>query len=448
MGGKVNPQPGVVNVPVPVSGPVSSTTDEDRRWFRLFHAGEGPWYTRFMYFVVNVCITPVLLVYWSVIIYIYPCLVNVVGTYGCRLLFSCKFVQKNFAHKDSEFVHSSENAGIDECRWLRLHDASGSPTDSVHARAHKPKLFDHISPGDLAQGQLGDCWLIAALAVLAERPQLILNCFVTRNFNPRGKYRNIIIDDYVPCGRESLKPIYTRTNSGKHQMWPLLLEKAFAKMNGGYSKLSGGTPLTAMVAITGGVGEQFAITEEDKRSDKLFIKLRKCLKHNCLLACSSKGKDNGSGAKGMNNTRGIVNGHAYSILGMYEPMLTTDKVKLLKLRNPWGQFEWTGDWSDGSSHWKTYPGVSIEIGRPTVVDDGIFYMAWSDFVLYFGQVDILYLQTDIRQLHIYTHEELGGCGACVGCGFGLCKMWFCCQGCWALWREQRSDELKGILTDV
>ena len=41
----------------------------------------------------------------------------------------------------------------------------------------------------------------------------------------------------------------------------------------------------------------------------------------------------------------IVPGHAYTLLSACE----ANGVKLLRLRNPWGDHEWTGDWSDKSN---------------------------------------------------------------------------------------------------
>ena len=41
-------------------------------------------------------------------------------------------------------------------------------------------LFDHVSPCNVLQGAVGDCWLGAAIAALAEFPDLVWQCFPTR----------------------------------------------------------------------------------------------------------------------------------------------------------------------------------------------------------------------------------------------------------------------------
>lgn len=49
---------------------------------------------------------------------------------------------------------------------------------------------------------------------------------------------------------------------------------------------------------------------------------------------------------------GLIPGHAYTLLKIKiieHPQ--KGKVKLLKIRNPWGKEEWQGDWSDGSKLW-------------------------------------------------------------------------------------------------
>ena len=46
--------------------------------------------------------------------------------------------------------------------------------------------------------------------------------------------------------------------------------------------------------------------------------------------------------------------HAYSVGGMY----TVGDVQLVKLQNPWGKGEWTGDWSDKSALWEEHPEVA------------------------------------------------------------------------------------------
>lgn len=48
----------------------------------------------------------------------------------------------------------------------------------------------------------------------------------------------------------------------------------------------------------------------------------------------------------------------------------------MKLRNPWGQGEWTGDWSDNSEKWT--PALRAHCGS-TVEDDGFFFIPLQDY---------------------------------------------------------------------
>ena len=103
-----------------------------------------------------------------------------------------------------------------------------------------------------------------------------------RSFNARGKYEVrlynkatkkfevVVIDDFIPCDASSNRPIYQKLVS--NEMWPLLLEKAFAKFRGGYSAIDGGDPLDALQALTGYEGEHIFATGSIF-DDKVFKKV-------------------------------------------------------------------------------------------------------------------------------------------------------------------------------
>jgi hypothetical protein len=293
--------------------------------------------------VANVFLTPVLLVYWAIVIYVAPCFRSLLETCCCKILSglcgdACVFTDAAFPANDT----SAGKAGV---KWARISEIK---LKGKGGETKLSRLFSNIEPGDIAQGQLGDCWLLAALATLAERQHLIMNCFLTTHYNPRGKYalklydqkasqfKTFEIDDKIPVDSNNC-PLYS--NATTNESWVLLLEKGFAKMRGGYKALEGGLPLDAMTTITGFNGERFII---DKKDDKIWHKMRAMHSANCLMSCGSKGEDR-TREEGREAVKGsIVGGHAYSVLGLYEPMLSTEKVRLLKLRNPWGNFEWKG----------------------------------------------------------------------------------------------------------
>jgi hypothetical protein len=76
---------------------------------------------------------------------------------------------------------------------------------------------------------------------------------------------------------------------------------------------------------------------------------------------------------------GIEDDHTYSILRAVE----YGGERLLMVRNPWGQREWKGPWSDGSKEWtaKALQDLDYKFGK-----GGIFWMPYEDFLGRFVQI--------------------------------------------------------------
>jgi hypothetical protein len=297
-----------------------------------------PLYYRIFIAVLNIFITPFILIYYSCTIYLIPCVTITVSSCLNRCLFS-----KCLLFTDKEFLPNNQalgnlEANIKDIQWIRLQDMVKK--DDTYKNA---VIFDDtISAEDVCQGALGDCYLLAAFATLCERKVFIQNCFLTTTYNPYGKYKLrfydlkakryvvIVIDDYIPCNNNK-KPIFTKFNG--HEMWPLLLEKAYAKFKGNYHNIEKGNPLVALKELTGFEGEQFI----GGFNEEFFKKLQRYSNYGALMTASSKGKDNTKQQhdNGVVLKSSIVPGHAYSILDIKTPMLTTSRIYLLKLRNPW-----------------------------------------------------------------------------------------------------------------
>jgi calpain-15 len=71
------------------------------------------------------------------------------------------------------------------------------------------------------QGVLGECYLLAALAALAEREERVRWVFGSQGFNPNGIYkltlrvdgtvREVLVDDFVPVNGKG-EPLFCQPN--------------------------------------------------------------------------------------------------------------------------------------------------------------------------------------------------------------------------------------------
>ncbi|CAI5448028.1 unnamed protein product [Caenorhabditis angaria] len=254
---------------------------------------------------------------------------------------------------------------------------------------------------DTVQGALGDCWLLAAVANLTLRDELFYRVVppdqsFTENyagifhfqFWRYGQWVDVVIDDKLPTVNGEL--YYMRSNE-HNEFWSALLEKAYAKLYGGYENLDGGTTAEALEDFTGGLTEFFDLTKADKATT--LAMLVRGMQMGSLFGCSIDADENVKEAQ-LNN--GLVRGHAYSITAIHTVNTYQGQIPLLRIRNPWGNSkEWLGAWSDGSQEWQQVDGQQRESMGVNFAKDGEFWMSFDDFMTNFTQMEVCNLSADV-----------------------------------------------------
>ncbi|XP_047999752.1 calpain-A isoform X2 [Leguminivora glycinivorella] len=267
-----------------------------------------------------------------------------------------------------------------------------------------PQLFvEGYSRFDVQQGELGDCWLLAAVANLTLHRKLFFQVVPDdQSFDEEyagvfhfrfwqyGRWVDVVIDDRLPTYRGKLVFLHS---SETNEFWSALLEKAYAKLHGSYEALKGGSTCEAMEDFTGGVTEMYEMTE---LPPNFYTILLKAYERNSLMGCSIEPDPHILEAE---TPQGLIRGHAYSITRVKYVDIETPgrqgKIPLLRMRNPWGnEAEWNGPWSDKSPEWRYIPESEKQELGLTFDDDGEFWMSFKDFCTHFSRVEICNLNPD------------------------------------------------------
>lgn len=181
-----------------------------------------------------------------------------------------------------------------------------------------------ISPDDIHQGSIGDCWFIAGLgAVAVANPELLMrnirqnaNGTYTVTLYPDGNPQQVTVSAQVPVSRSGGAAYASDGASGAN--WVSIYEKAAAQLiaHGQYAGLVAGMPSTGLAVITGGPVENFgpignSISIEDIKS---MIADHRPMSAISLVA--------GAGS-------GAASWHVYYVSGV------TDDGRVI-VQNPWG----------------------------------------------------------------------------------------------------------------
>ena len=185
---------------------------------------------------------------------------------------------------------------------------------------------ENINISDIKQGNIDDCYFISSIIGLSKEPNIIFNLFKTKEKNPNGfyeiiffiegKYQIIIIDDYLPvfennelCFGKSLK----------NEIWVSLLEKAWAKVNGGYANIIKGFAHHTLETLTGFPCINLIHSSLD--FNYIWDYIINSFRNKSLITSTSKNEI---------NSKLIESNHSYTLI----EYCIINKIKVIKLRDP------------------------------------------------------------------------------------------------------------------
>ncbi|CAF3656534.1 unnamed protein product [Fusarium graminearum] len=275
----------------------------------------------------------------------------------------------------------------------------------------QPTFLAITNGNDVRQGNLGDCWFVAALAALANTNGGIEKICVSHDakvgvygfvFHRDGEWIYTLVDDklylkspswntpsvqrdlmqcHMPdteVAKEAYRNIYQTGSRSlffaqckdQNETWVPLIEKAYAKAHGDYASLDIGWMGEALEDLSGGVTTQVLISDILDTQQYWDTRLSR-VNTDFLFGVAAGVLEDGYGER-----NGISEGHAYVVMDVFT---FKSGQRLIKLGNPWGNHKgkWEGAWSDGSKEWSKE--AQEELGHK-LGKDSTFWISYEDLL--------------------------------------------------------------------
>ena len=230
-----------------------------------------------------------------------------------------------FDEKKKEYQNLIEKG---ELKWKRI-------SDIVNEKEEKKNVDIEVK-----QNNIGDCYLISFLRGMKKfQPKKYLKLIEVYHYNigycevnfftKKGGNIRVFVDDYIPYYKDTI-PLFAGLKKGKKQTVGryLLVEKAFAKLNGSYINIYGRFHYYenkySTLCLTGIIPEVYNL-EKYRNDDSSIYSI---LKSNIAVKNVST-----SGTHNNISISGIVGNHVYTINNIEEKK----NIKILQINNPHGR---------------------------------------------------------------------------------------------------------------
>ncbi|CAH2215536.1 jg25899, partial [Pararge aegeria aegeria] len=252
-------------------------------------------------------------------------------------------------------------------------------------------ILDCNDTFDVVTGRLGDKWLLSCVGVLYLCKGLFYRVVpadqrIDTNYAGVFRFRlwwcgqwvEVLVDDRLPTVHGKLAFMHC---SHSEQLWPALLEKAYAKMHGSYEALKYGNLLDGLADLTGGITESLNVSD---LTDAASL-------HNLMKTTSIVTAYRLPNAV-THSVKNIESGMNYRLYNVERIDTTEGPIYMVRLARPL---------APGDTHithfildhemWSSIPVHERE--RLTSTTKG-FWMLYSDFVSMFSRVEMVHLDVE------------------------------------------------------
>lgn len=245
-----------------------------------------------------------------------------------------------------------------------------------------------------------------AITILLLFPNVIQQIFKTKEVSPdgcyeiyiytNGEYKILIIDDYFPVIKGTNTLRFAKPFNG--ELWLLLLEKAFAKISGGYASLISCNMSDVLVAFTGFPLERINLYDCDLEDFEIAIKVNKDSNVISLIPYEES------------INKGILPKKGYQLLNYFEYNHQDESgnkvlIKLLRIKNMFDYSKWNGDWSKSSSKWED---AIKQFVNYTPEEKEIIYVSLEEAYQLFQRIEVFHpmFDTNTRLIKIIGQEMI------------------------------------------